>query len=467
MPNQITAAGLETKTTDEIVTGLDASFRTIYGADINLASNTPDGQIIGIFAQEVSDVLDLVTQVYAMFDPDQAIGVTLDFRCAINGIKRKPATFSTTDISIVTTSSCNLIGLDGKPAPDGTEFIVQDNGGTKWILLNSYSISGATTTILVFQAVDAGAILTAANTITIPVSVVLGVASVNNPAAQLTTGQNEEQDGALRLRRQKSVALSSSGFYDALLAALLNIPDVTSAAIYENTTGSTDGDGIPGHSIWVIVAGGTDADIAQAIYAKRNAGCGMYGSISYTITRLNGAPFVISWDVVSSEELYMKFKLDALSGNITTTATIPAAGASTLTGVSSVTGMTIGNPIRGTGIQPNTFITAIGTTTIGISRVTTGGGSTGTITVVPIVADPAIAGSLPDLIAQNLNPQVYEQININQISTLVQSLNSNALVTFASGTQGLSADNSTFTFTLLPATKAKQFSVLAADITVL
>jgi hypothetical protein len=57
---------------------------------------------------------------------------------------------------------------------------------------------------------------------------------------------------------------------------------------------------IPPHSIWCIVDGtATDADIAQAIYRKRSAGCGMKGIQSYNVTQLDSSEFEINWDEVT------------------------------------------------------------------------------------------------------------------------------------------------------------------------
>ncbi len=467
MSNQITANGLQLDSYQDTVDNLNTALTNIYGIqdpNVNLDPNTPDGQEIGIVAQIVQDELGLNRQTYTSMDPDQAIGVTLDQRVAFNGIKRLPGSYSTTDITIVTTATCTLQGLDGNSAPIGGEFIVQDNAGNQWVLLNSFTIVGATTTILIFRAVNFGASLTTPGTITTPATIVLGVSTVNNPTTQITVGTNQEQDSALRLRRQKSVGITSSGFYDALEAALLNVPGVTYAQVYENTTGGTVGV-IPGHSIRVVVAGSfTNADVAQAIYAKRNAGCGMYGAQSYTVIRSNGSSFTVFWDNVSSEQLYVYFNLDAISGNVSTTATIPGAGGTSIT-VASATGMSVGNLVRATGIQHGTYITSIVGTTIGISKVTTGGGGSGVTTVVvPIIADPTISGSFSAQLASSLNAGIDETLNINEIAAHAQAINSNALVTFTSGTQGLSADGATYTFTLAPSDQIKQFSLAAADV---
>lgn len=315
MANQITANGLETDTKAAIVAALVSSLQGIYGADINTDSDTPDGQMIGIFAQAVVDNLGLLTQIYNTFDPDLAIGRTLDQRCAINGIQRLGGTFTLTNITIVTDRALNLAGLDGDiDNPDGVGYTVADNAGNKYILAASQTVSGAGSHVYAFRAQNSGAVQTTPNTITVPVTIVLGVASVNNPTVLTTLGIDEETDAQLRIRRQKSVSLSSQGYLAGLLAALLNINGVTSAFVYENVTGSTDGDSIPSHSIWVIVQGGADADIAAAIYSKRNAGAGMKGSVLHTITQVDGTPFVIAFDRTSTEDLYMTFDVESING---------------------------------------------------------------------------------------------------------------------------------------------------------
>jgi hypothetical protein len=156
-------------------------------------------------------------------------------------------------------------------------------------------------------------VVTVPNTITTQVTVVLGVTSVNNPTAASVTGVTAESDQNLRVRRQASTAISSQGYFDALYAALNNINGVQ-ANIYENDTGFTV-DTVPGHSIWVIVGGsGSPAAIANAIYTKRNAGCGMKGSQSYAVTQADGSTFTVYWDDVIPENVFISLALQSING---------------------------------------------------------------------------------------------------------------------------------------------------------
>lgn len=391
MANAISTTGLTTATREELIAQLTAAFKSIYGADINLDQDSPDGQMIGDFVQVTLDNLDLLTEIYNSFDPDRAFGTVLDNRVAYNGIQRQAGTNTLTNVSITTTQALTLLGLDTNPTDPYT---VSDNAGNQFQLRETQNPSGSGVYVYEFQASVPGAVLTVPNTITVPVTVVLGVSDINNPTTYTSLGLNEETDAALKIRRQKSVSLGSQGYLSGLLAALENINGITSAFVYENVTGTTDGDGIPGHSIWVIVSGtASDLDIAQAIYNKRNAGCGMKGSVSYMITQVDGSIFIVFWDVVTPENLFIKFTATSLDGI---------------------------NP-------PNISL---------------------------------IRSQLPGI----FSPGVYEQVNINDLATLVQEIDNNTLVTLSgfSTTSGGS-----YTNTLLPTAKNYQFVVSSANIIII
>ena len=398
MPNTITSTGLTVATQTELVAQYTAAFQAIYGSDINLGPETPDGQLMMIFIQSVLDLEDLLVQIYNMFDPDNAIGVILDQRVAINGIQRQAGTFTVTNITLVLSQSVNLYGLDQTVQPIYT---IADNAGNQWELQTTQLGVGPGTVVFAFQSATPGALTTIPNTITIPITIVLGISSINNPTTYTTLGVNEESDAALKVRRQISVSLPSQGYLAGLLAALENIPGVTYASVEENNTGSTNVDGVPGHSIWVIVAGsGADSDIANAIYTKRNAGCGTYntapGAISFNITQVDGSIFTVYWNIAEPETLYIKFTVSSLNGST----------------------------------PPN--ISALLNPTTGL---------------------PAI-----------FVPGVSQQVNINDLSTLVQQIDPNTLVTNAGFSAALSGP---YTTTLNPTSKNLQFQVSEANIVII
>lgn len=367
MPNLISATGLTTATSAELIAQYTLAYQTIYGSDINLASDTPDGQMMMIFIQSILDLEDLLMQIYNLFDPDNAIGVILDQRVAINGIQRQAGTFTVTNVTITVSQALNLYGLDQTAQQ---VYTVADNAGNNWQLQTTQLGVAPGTYVYAFQAAVPGAVLTVPNTITIPVTVVLGVSSINNPTTYSTLGINEETDAALKIRRQRSVSLASQGYLKGLLAALLNINGVVSANVYENNTNATDANGVPGHSIWVIVSGTAAAvDIATAIYDKRNAGCGMYGATSYAITQADLSTFIVYWDTVVAQNLYTQFTATSINGTTAPNIAAIVAGlpAIFIPDVSAEVNITtLGTLVQQ--IDPNTLVTLAGFST-GLSQI--------------------------------------------------------------------------------------------------
>ncbi len=317
MPDVVDSNGLQVKTLAEIVADLGAGLQAIYGTDINLDSNSPDGQLVNLFAQAGVDLRELLVATNNTFSVPASFGVFLDQRVALNGMTRKSGTHTLTNVTVTTTGAVNLTGVDALATdPTAQVYTVADGNGVQYQLIATTSIVSSGAHILAFQAKDVGVIQPVQNTITVQVSLVAGVTAVNNPSVATSLGTAEETDGQLRVRQAKMFKLGSLGPSDAIEAALLSISDVTDAFVAQNDTDSESG-GVPARSIWAIVTGGTDAEIGTAIYNKKAPGCGMKGSSSYVVTRPNGTSFTALWDASIAENLYMKFTITARVPGIT------------------------------------------------------------------------------------------------------------------------------------------------------
>lgn len=315
MANEINENGIVTDSVTTTVENLTTAFKDIYGDDISVAQNTPDGQLINIAAQAKTDTLELAIALYNMFNPDTVRGRAQDNLYKLIGIRRKASAFSFVEVNVTTTGPCILQGLDANAESlTATGYTVSDTIGNNYILLNTEYINQAGTYLLEFRAEKAGAIEVLPNTITNMVSVIANVSGVNNPAAQYITGQSEETDAAFNIRFNQSRAIGSKGQDDGLLAQLLNINLVTGAYVHDNRGSATDATGTAGHTIWAIVEGGLNADIAQVIYAEVTDGCGMRGSVSVSVPKSNGRTETILFDRPSYQDLYVKFSLINKSG---------------------------------------------------------------------------------------------------------------------------------------------------------
>lgn len=320
MPDTFDSTGLTTKTLTELRDELILALQAIYGEDINVDQNSPDGQIVNLFAQAGVDLREILKQINAGFDPDQASGRVLDQRVVINGIRRNFGTYTFQDVEITTDQALNLVGLDDQAAeltPTVSDlYTVKDDAGVEFYLLASIAIGAAGTQALSFRAAALGQVEVQLNTITTPVTIIAGVTDINNPSAPDSVGTNEERDAQLKDRRRSSVSIPALGFLDSLEASLNDLEGVTTAIVKENDTNATDSDGTEAHTIWAIVEGGADADIGQIIYVKKTAGCGMRGAETVDVPRPNGSTYEARFDRPVSQDLWIRFSLQLIGGGV-------------------------------------------------------------------------------------------------------------------------------------------------------
>lgn len=169
------------------------------------------------------------------------------------------------------------------------------------------------------QAVNVGPVSQEANTITEIVTPVLGWDSVTNPLAT-SEGRYLETDEELRTRFRETKLERSSNILDSLYSALNNIEGVEEVAIYENDTGVTDSNGVPGHSFLPVVLGGSGQIIAETIWENKPMGILSHGNTTVTIYDTQGFPHDINFDRPNPITIYITI-------NLTTDSTIfPATG---------------------------------------------------------------------------------------------------------------------------------------------
>jgi hypothetical protein len=97
---------------------------------------------------------------------------------------------------------------------------------------------------------------------------------------------------------------------------------VTRYQAYENDTDETDSNGIPSHSISLVVEGGDATAIANAIAAKKTPGGGTYGTTTVTVINRYGMPININIFRPTDQAISVAISFRALAGY---TSTIGAA----------------------------------------------------------------------------------------------------------------------------------------------
>ena len=142
------------------------------------------------------------------------------------------------------------------------------------------------------KATVTGEIRGPANSITNSVTSISGLISTTNPLSY-STGRDIESDEELRQRAQESTQLAGSSTVPANLAAVSNVEGVNAVSLVENLTSSIDGEGRAPHSYEMIVDGGVDGDIGQAIFNEKPAGIETSGDISVPVIDASGATRII------------------------------------------------------------------------------------------------------------------------------------------------------------------------------
>lgn len=301
----ITATGISAPTYAEVLAFLQDQYRSIYGADVYLGSDSQDGQFLGVIALAISDANAATIAAYLSFSPGTGQGAGLSSNVKINGIKRMAASSSQADVVV--------IGQAGTTIING---VAEDEDGNKWALPPSVIIPAGgeitvTATCSVVGAISAGP--GQINKIATPTR---GWQSVSNPNAA-SPGAPVETDAALRQRQKTSTALPSLTVLEGTIGAVANVPGVTRYAAVDNDTGATDSNGIPEHSLAIIAEGGDATAIAQAIAAKKGPGGGTYGTTSVTVPNIYDMPITINFFRPTYQAITVAIVLKALPGYTT------------------------------------------------------------------------------------------------------------------------------------------------------
>jgi uncharacterized phage protein gp47/JayE len=301
----ITAAGITVPTLSDIIQSLVASAQLIFGADIYLGTDSQDYQLLAILAQAQYDSNMALVAAYNSYSPQTAVGQALSNVVKINGISRENDIFSSAVVTIY--------GTVGTQIPAG----MLTDGTNLWSLPANLTIPLAAQLTVTATCQTAGAITANPNTLTIS-TIILGWNTVTN--LQAVPGSVVEDDGTLRQRQTISTSIPSQTSLGAITGAIANIAGVQRSAVYQNDTGAPDGNGIPGHSISVVVSGGDATEIATAIELEKNAGCGTYGTTTETVLDPEGLPIDIHFFELEEIPIYVVVTITPLAGYVGSTA---------------------------------------------------------------------------------------------------------------------------------------------------
>lgn len=312
----ISATGIAAPSYQDIFLSLQASFQLIYGSDIYISPDSQDGQWLAIIAQAIFDANNAAIAVYQSFSPTYSQGAGLSSMVKINGLSRNISGYSTAVGTVSGTAGAVITGG-----------VVQDINNNLWNLPSPITIpsSGSITETVTSQ--EPGAILAPAGTINTIYNPQYGWGSFTN-TADAVIGAAVETDAALQARQAKSVALPAQTVMSSILAAILALPAVDYATGYSNDTAVTDANGVPAHSITIVVWSATAIpvnDVANVIYLYKMPGAQTYaagtGAQAVTIYSPQGYPTVINFNLLQKVYIYFDITIVKLANFVTGTET--------------------------------------------------------------------------------------------------------------------------------------------------
>lgn len=298
----VTATGITAPSYADIYQSLQATFQGIFGSDAYIDPDSQDGQLLAAVAKAIKDCNDTSIAVYNSYSPATAQGVALSNAIKINGIARGVATPST--------ALERIVGEVGTQIISG---IVGGADNSRWTLPALVTIPPAgfideTVTSTADGSTEAG--IGTLNRILTPTR---GWQSATNLAAA-APGAPIETDPTVRQRQTTSTALPSLTVLDGIMGAVAELAGVTQVKAFENDTSATDSLGLPEHSIAVVVLGGVDTEIANAIYIKKTPGAYTYGTTAVPVIDQFGIINTIRYFIVSDVPIAATITIKALTG---------------------------------------------------------------------------------------------------------------------------------------------------------
>ncbi len=279
-----------------ILAGVTADFSAAFGGNLNPAPNTPQGQIAASETAIIGDCNANFLLYTNLVDPAYSYGRMQDAIARIYFLTRNPAQPTVLQIACV--------GLTGVVIPAGA--LIQDQTSNIYACITAGVIAASGTVTLPFANQNTGPLaVPAANAVSI-YQAIPGWDSVSVVSGVL--GNVVEGSAAFELRRQSTVEGNSLGSIGSIIGAVAKVPGVLDYYGYDNAANAGvtfGGQFIAANSIYICVAGGSQAAVAQAILSKKGPGCSYSGNttiVAYDSNPLYANPvaYNVTYEVPSS-----------------------------------------------------------------------------------------------------------------------------------------------------------------------
>jgi small basic protein len=276
-----------------ILDGARADIDAAFGTPLNPELTTAQGQIASTIAAVVGNKNDQFLGFINGVDPAFSSGRMQDGIARIYFLGRNPALPTT--VSVL---------CSGGQVPIQTGALLMAEDGNMYRCTQGATIPASGSITLTFSCIVTGPIACPAQSFTIYQAIGgwdSAVALVDG-----VPGRVVESAADFETRRSATVGQNSMGFPASVRGAVLALPGVLGAFVYDNSRSVPvviAGVTIPARSLYVSVAGGDTSAIANAIWTKKAPGCDYAGSTTVTVFDTSpeypapGIPYQVSFDI--------------------------------------------------------------------------------------------------------------------------------------------------------------------------
>lgn len=297
MALQFNNNGLEIDTFRDLFQTLSDAYKGIYGQDIDLDQESPDGQRVAIEAQARMDIEASLQWLYSQMDPDFNTGDMQQVIAKLHGLYLRPGSRSQRDLNVST----------DRPVFLYSGYKIRDQSNQVWFVRQNVTIPAGTTTVTFF-AQDFGKVTgLIADTFT-QLTPELGVLNITSDAVAIV-GRDEETPEEFRQRRNRSLENPATGSTGAIFAKVAQLTGVTDLNVGENDTKIDDAlTGIPANSIWLVAEGWSVSEIVEVMVKQKGGGTGTKGTVIgryiETLIRPDGTTLQIAHDMQFDRPVY-------------------------------------------------------------------------------------------------------------------------------------------------------------------
>ena len=291
-------AGIVVPDTSTIKETVQTEYQSALGLELALEDSTPQGRMIDVETDARVGVIENNALIANLFNIKMAYGIALDALGANFGLERQAATSS-----IVTAT---VTGTQGTVIPAGSQAATQ--AGDLFYAENNITIPVGGSITATFLSVEKGEIPCAVGSLTKIIDGTFGWETITN-ATSAILGQEKESDANFKNKFLNSGLFTGSSILEDYKNELSKVENVISSFVYDNGSGSTityDTVSIAPHSVYACVDGGTNADVAYALFRRKSAGSGWAGTdVTQTVQdSVYGVNYTVKFDRPDNIQIY-------------------------------------------------------------------------------------------------------------------------------------------------------------------